>query len=386
MAVSNIRRNVHVKQKTVAIAFSTLVACVVGSTAFATDYADLKFTTNDWYTAQASSLSTMGANGQWKLGSSNVTTWDDKTNYVDSTVCIEVDTDAEEALTFEPNTAWSAGNKFIQMDFNVYVATVPFSVAPTTTAKVGFAIRDVNGNGDRKYIAFVGGAGWIELSGTPGVEGASYKLTIQIDNREATQKVRFLVDNAALTYSASEWIDLTTNVGTTPKLGFVGMGYFSAVEGDQFTITAEDITVPGAGKVTIPEATVAAAETAAAAAGKTVEQYLSGDDTAGGNKVVDNIVLGLRDSTGLKDSGQLIAKGDSDIGSSDATKIKVGLNATAPADSGATVTYGMYGSNTGAFGGEEVLVGSTTTDASTLSIPLTGTTYKYYKVKATIAY
>ena len=82
---------------------------------------------------------------------------------------------------------------------------------------------------------------------------------------------------------------------------------------------------------------------------------------------------------------QLIAKGDSDIGSSDATKIKVGLNVTAPEGTGATVTYQMWGSNNSDFS-EAVEVGSSTADPSTLSIPLTGTTYKYYKVKATIAY
>jgi len=379
-----------VKPKITAVAFSTLVACVAGSAAFAaTSFNDLKFTTNDWYAAQATSLNTMSANGAWAEGPTSsqtaVSSWDDKTNYVNGAVCIEVDTDQGEALTFTPSTAWSSANKIISMDFNVYAATVPYSVTPVDTAKVGFAIRDIDGNNTRTYIAF-NGSSWIQLVGSPVEEGTSYKLTIQIDSRSNTQYARFLVNDSELSSATTNWIALASAVGSSPKLGFVGMGYFSSIEGDQFTITAEDITVPGAGTVTIAEATAAAAETAAAAAGKTVEQYLASDDTAGGNKVIDNIVLGLRDSTGLKDSGQLIAKGDSDIGSSDATKIKVGLNATAPADSGATITYGMYGSDTGAFSGEETLVGSTTTDASTLSIPLTGTTYKYYKVKATIAY
>ena len=370
-----------------AVAFSTLVACVVASSALAdasTPYDDLKFTTNDWYTAQASSLSTMGANGAWALGNTAVTSWTDKTNYVNGTVCIEVDTDSDEALTFTPSTSWSGDSKCIQMDFNVYAATVPFTVEPVDSAKVGFAIKYVGAEapGTRSYIAF-NGTSWITLSGTPVEEGVAYKLTIQIDNRIANgQLVRFLVNDTALTYNESEWIALngSKQIGASPKLGFVGMGYFTKIEGDQLAITAEEVVIPGVGDVVIPEDI--AASITVPPGGSFTNALVQTESN--GNKVIDNIVLGLRDAEGSVTN--LVASGSADAGSSDATKIKLGLNVNPPAGTGATITYGVYGSNSGAFGGEETLVGSTTTDPVELAIPLTGTKYKYYKVKATIAY
>ena len=61
------------------------------------------------------------------------------------------------------------------------------------------------------------------------------------------------------------------------------------------------------------------------------------------------------------------------------------MNATPPEITGAEVSYQLYGSNDGAFS-EETAVGESTSKPADLAIPLNGTIYKYYKVKATITY
>ena len=300
--------------------------------------------------------------------------------------------DCDAATSNEFIYSSSTTDQMVKCEFNLAVAPVPVPLAAQRDiTQAAFCISTNAAEGGKsEFCAYVNGR-WETLAGVdvPAIM-SFYDLRMTFDYKNG-RFVKFSVktggndydDLYSATNSALKWF--FTGFGEETKgvsrYCFIGTGDVTSFSTAQASIAAETVNVKDAGNVTVPEDVVAVIDIAS---GKTLADVLAEQDE-GGNTVLDNIVLGLRTSEGLKDDGNLITS-SADAGSADATKIKLGLNATPPEITGAEVSYQLYGSDTGVFGEEAVAVGFPTSNPAELAIPLNGTIYKYYKVKATITY
>lgn len=284
-----------------------------------------------------------------------------------------------DAATSNQFNATRTTDKIVKCAFTLKPAPVPYTdslPAPDASAQVAFCIAtNTTSGGAATLNAYVSG-GWTNLTGT--IPSAEYTLTITFDYTGATKYAKFAIDGVDLTNGDEKWFQIAASATGVKDYCFIGSGDLKSILTTGQDVTAETIDVSGAGSVNVPEEVITSITVPD---GSTLAAELAKTD-AGGNKVIDNVVLGLRTSEGLKDDGKLVAK-NNDVGSTDTTKIKLGLNAVAPEGTGATVTYQLRGSNDGSTFTD---IGDPVTNPDSLEIPLTGTVYKYYNVKAVITY
>ena len=192
----------------------------------------------------------------------------------------EIDSDAQSPAIFGV-TQPLGENKICEVTVDMIASPVPASVelaAPASGTKVGFAIKKTTTASE--YWAYLGSA-WAKLSDdTPVAEGDACTLKIQIDRRDTTKKVRFLVKTTGEFAPIGDWNDLTADIGDTPSVDFVGSGDIKGPEGKTFVIVSENIIVKPDGKdvkISVPEEIVVALQKD----GKDVADFVK--DTATGS-------------------------------------------------------------------------------------------------------
>lgn len=315
----------------------------------------------------------------------------------------EIDSDIDNLVTFTATD--SLTQQMAKVTFNLDAAVVPNGALQQLTEgnkpKVAFALYQSEQDGTTtNFMAWVGSE-WIPLTGATPNEGAPYTLVMDFDNQVASaSKVRFSVtvgqNTAVLTTTTATdgWIPYTTTVTGKVKVNFVGCGKVASFVGKQLEVVGEIIVIGGKGKVDINNETKSAFEKAIENTGYgTVDAFLAADASTAfsetsfqeGLKVAEAYALGLVVKNGnemvAKDSGKLKVVANAQASTTDG--IPVNLNIAPPTDSGATITYILKGSVTGASGSYEDIVSDT--DKAKLVIPtdkIDGTkkSYRFFKV------
>lgn len=323
---------------------------------------------------------------QWFAAPSTGGNWSATPSAGETQGYLEVDSDSAQPLTFTISAELGEANVISDISLGMIASPVPASVTlaiPESPTKVGFAIKKTDAT-TSKYMAYLGGESWTELSGTPVSEGAACTLKIQLDRRQTPTKVRFLVNDVAV----GGWNELVGTIGTTAAIDFVGSGEIKELKGMKYTITSETITVtPGSGsgsmEVVIPEAMITKLRKTIGNddVGAKLSESASGA-TTGLNKL-DSYVLFSKDST-----EKVQVKGASAAtATSGNVAVKVaGLDILAKTTSGATVKCRLLGCATadGEFApvGEAVEV---TGKDPVIEFPQ-NTTHRFFKVQTTIDY
>ena len=326
----------------------------------------------------------LDSGAQWFAAPSTGGSWSVTPSAGETQGYLEVDSDSAHPLTFTISAELGEANVISDISLDMIASPVPASVTlaiPESPTKVGFAIKKTDAT-TSKYMAYLGGEGWTELSGTPVSEGAACTLKIQLDRRQTPTKVRFLVDGEAV----GGWNELAGTIGTTAAIDFVGSGEICNLVGMKYTITSETITVTlgsGTMEVVIPEAMIT--ELRKTIGNDDVGAKLSesaGGATTGLNKL-DSYVLFSKDST----ENVQVKGASAAAATSGNVAVKVaGLDILAKATSGATVKCRLLGCATA--NGEFAPVGEAvevTGKDPVIEFPQ-NTTHRFFKVQTTIDY
>ena len=326
----------------------------------------------------------LDSGAQWFAAPSTGGSWSEPPSAGETQDYLEVDSDSAHPLTFTISAELGETNVISDISLDMIASPVPASVTlaiPESPTKVGFAIKKTEAT-TSKYMAYLGGESWTELSGTPVSEGAACTLKIQLDRRQTPTKVRFLIDNVAV----GDWNDLEGTIGTTAAIDFVGSGEIKELKGMKYTITSETITVTlgsGTMEVVIPEAMITMLRKTIGNddVGAKLSESAGGATT--GLKKLDSYVLFSKDST-----GKVQVKGASAAAATSGNvAVKVaGLDILAKASSGATVKCQLLGCATA--NGEFATVGEAvevTGKDPVIEFPQ-DTAYRFFKVQTTIDY
>lgn len=282
----------------------------------------------------------------------------------------EIDSDIDSRVTFTATDNFT--QQMSRVTFTLDAATVPTNALPTLTAtdaKVAFALWQKNAN-TRVFTAWVG-AGWIELDGSGALpeEDEPYTLTMEFDNRDASaKKVKFSVaigdstTPVALSYNSNEWISYGATAANAGKfIDFVGTGKVARFNGFQLKITSEIVPIEGGETIQVKEEDLKAFENTLQGTSYTkVEDFLaaSAKDAFGtgtaftdGVKVAEAYALGLVKKNGTTEKMEPVDNGEITVKANALANvtggIPVNMNITPPADSGATVSYQLWGSTDG---------------------------------------
>lgn len=261
----------------------------------------------------------------------------------------EVESDLEHLVSFEPTD--SLTQKMAQVSFTLDAAIMPDALPDLTDkAKVAFAINEAGFNAWN-------GSAWVQLTGPEvPVEGTSFTLLVEFDNRdETTKKVRFSVGSTALKNGSDEWITYSPAVTETVKVGFAGSGMITSFEGDQIKVTAEIIPV-GGGTITIKEEDLEKFKAPEGSTYTTRDEFIAAQASVafGSSFATENITVGEAYALGLVadngtgtmmpvNGGVLKAKAIAQSGSSDGVKLDLEVNP--PEGTGATITYNILKDN-----------------------------------------
>ena len=390
------------------VVFATLFCAGSAISAFAdaAAYDNLKLSTNAWFSASVSGKTPNVTGGAIAATTGAELTHED-TKFV-------IDSDIDAPVTFSVASNNLRTNDIVMIDFDLDAAYVPTNLLATyddltnKDVKVGFAIKKGDQVDQNKYVAWVGGQTWEELSGTPPTEDLGYKVRIRVDGRTGKQQVQFaIVDENAetiLTRGTDAWLPYETALEPNGSFAvdFVGSGAVTSFNGNQLNILAEVIVI-GDDVVEVKEEDMKAFENTAPA-GTTAAQFLA---TAAeeaypsatgfkekGLKVDQAYALGLlvkNDSTGKMvpvnegkvNEGKLEIQATSAKVAND--KIAVGFVGVTPrTDTGATFNYQLKGLKTGDT--EWTDIGSALENEMP-SIPVSAVgTYDFFKVVTTVTF
>ena len=360
-------------------------------------YENLVLNTTDWFNATAGASSIAMTQAEWTLP----TDYEWAYETVDSLACAEINTSLNAPVTLTSSTLNSASG-LTKMSFDLIASTVPYGVdvdVPSGKAPAyGFAIKaDDSTPANRNFYAYIGDS-WVKLTGTVPEEGAAFTLTVIEDARSGFGKVQFRVGSVILADAddtSATWFDAGSRntANGQVNIDLYGTGYFHQIDGDSQTITAAEIISGDNKKVVVDLQTESALEAAAQAGDvatlmttKLHASGISGAPTAeSALDVRDAYALGLvsveNSELKVKDDGVIVMKKGTQPTTADTTKIPLALNITPP-EGAATVTFSLLGSNDGS----AWTAVQSDKAADELAIPLTGTTYTYYKVQANITY
>ena len=326
--------------KKLLIAFSmigagALIAC-------ATDNGTPTTETNDWFEVTTTNPT--------KDGSFNVP---EGSSWINNGEKFEVESDLDNLdtlVSFTPGTQLT--EKMAQVSFTLDAAIMPDALPDLDgKAKLAFAINQSGFNAWN-------GTDWVPLTGPDvPVEGTSFMLLVEFDNREASeQKVRFSVGGTPLkNASGADWISYSTAITAEVKVGFAGSGMITSFEGDQIKVTAEIIPV-GGGTITIKEEDLEKFKAPEGSTYTTRDQFIAAPakEAFGSSFATENITVGEAYALGLVadngtgtmmpvNGGVLKAKAIAQSGSSDGVKLDLEVNP--PEGTGATITYNILKDN-----------------------------------------
>lgn len=319
----------------------------------------------------------------------------------------EIDSDLASPVTFTAsNTLTQEQSK---VTFELSAATVPANALPTYDdltnkhAKVAFAIHQAAADA-RAFKAWVGDQNWITLTGAAvPEEDADYTLLMEFNNTNDAKLVRFTVGTTVLKNYTTEWIPYGTAVTGSVYVDFVGCGKVKSFVGNQIYITAEVITIGDKGTVEVKTEDLNAFKKAIVGTGyQTVDAFLAADATAAypntsfqaNLKVAEAYALGLveKDTNDkmvpLADgNGAITVKADAQANVDGEIPVKLNIKPPASAETGATITYTLWGSETGAEGSYQKV--DDFTDLNDIAIQtayIDGTTAsnRFFKVKTNV--
>ena len=368
--------------KKLLIAFS-----MIGAGALIASAATDKTRTNDWFSVTTTST----------IGGTFAPTGDATLDVV--TGKFVIDSDLASPVTFTTATGNGLTQNLSRVSFDLEAAVVPSSALPTGKeltdkgAKVAFAI--VKGSEGNVYQAWLGDA-WQALSGTLPAEN-TYTLVMDFDKHDGN-KVRFSVDGEVLTAAAdsASWLTYATAVENTVSVDFIGSASVGSFLGNQIEITGEVIVIPGKGEIDVRKDDVAAVAATATAKGYSVDAFLAADAKAAFSgfvtevKVAEAYALGLVKKVGNEmvpvDNGELKIAADAQANVANGIPVNLNIVPPPPADTGATISYQLMGSTTGAEG-DYASIGDPTTRIEDIKIPTASVAtdkLRYFKVETTV--
>lgn len=296
----------------------------------------------------------------------------------------EIDSDAQSPAIF--GVTQSLGeNKICEVTVDMIASPVPASVelaAPASGTKVGFAIKKTTTASE--YWAYLGSA-WAKLSDDTSVaEGDACTLKIQIDRRDTTKKVRFLVKTTGEFAPIGGWNNLTADIDATPSVDFVGSGDIRNLAGQMYVIDSEKITIRPSGSdvvITVPESIV----TALKAKGKDISDFVA-DTTAGTVTGLNNlerlVLIGKTAEPEAADKPKTVSKAFGATDDNLAIELD-NLAGTLPTIGGATPSFVLEGSNNKT---DWSPVAESSTGKFEFSATDANKTFKFYRVKASVVY
>lgn len=301
----------------------------------------------------------------------------------------EIESDLENPIVFNATHSLTQDMSCLSFTLTASVSSDETLPTPSTGTKVAFSLHEQTDDNDvctTNLMAWVGGSAWVALTGAD-VPTGEFTLNIEFDNRNSANKVRFSIGSAVLKSNGVEWLDYSTRLGQQVSVGFAGVSKVASFLGDQLRVIAEIIPV-GGGTIKIKDEDLKKFNPPS---GKTVDEFIASVATEAypGFKT-SNITVGAAYALGLiadngegtmapVDGGELKAKAIAESGS--AGGIKLGLNVTPPADTGATISFKV-------FTGDSEITGATVTSASGVLIPKaalpTSGELKTFKVQAVV--
>ena len=362
-----------------------------------------------WFTASATATNGVTLNAD---GESTISVVDGESE----TKLFEIDSELEHPVTFTPTD--SLTQSMAKVSFKLSASFVPEDslVVPTNSAKIGFAIHQTNETDDVEaeaqnvfFKAWVGGDEWIRLTGTNvPAENELYDLSVEIDNRDNKQLVRFSIGNDPATMLTNDaglaWIPyITAAVTNQVVINFVGAGKVETVIGKQLQFIAEVVPISGKGTVEVKaEDKAAFAETIKNTGYASVDEFIAAPAaTAFGKPFQEGLAVGEAYAIGLvkKDtvSGKMIPVNDGKIEvkavaqstTTDGIKLNLNIAPPPPTETGATIKYQLQGSKTGSES-DYVNIGEAITELDNIKIPTANvggegeTKYRYFKVKTIV--
>ena len=360
-----------------------------------------------WFTASAAATNS----------GSFATSGDSTINVVDGeseTKLFEIDSELEHPVTFTPTD--SLTQSMAKVSFKLSASFVPEDslVVPSSPAKIGFAIHQTNetdnveAEAQNVFKAWVGGTEWIRLTGaTVPEENALYDMSVEIDNRDNGQLVRFSVGNPATTLTNDAgvaWIQYTTDAVTNSVvINFVGAGKVETVSGDQLQFIAEIVPIGDKGTVEVKaEDKAAFAETIKNTGYASVDAFIAAPAaTAFGKPFQEGLAVGEAYAIGLvvKDTesgkmvpvndGKIEVKADAQAATDGGIKLNLNIAPPAKAETGATITYQLQGSTDGTnYSNIDGVSVVDSQDAIVIPAGKVGTgagKYRYFKVKTIVS-
>lgn len=317
----------------------------------------------------------------------------------------EIDSDIDNPVTF--TAAAAATDPQSKVTFTLDPAPVPSAVLPTSKkliiseAKVAFAI--VKGDPANSFKAWVGGGStddttdaWVTLSGAQ-MPKSEYTLVMDFDNRAGTKKVRFTVGETVLTGTGATdgWFDYGSTA-IAKNIDFVGSATFSSLVGKQIKVVGEIIVIGDKGKITVKNEDISAMNaTAQAKRYESADAFLAADAKTAylgfvsDIKVAEAYALGLVKKDGNEmvavDNGDLKVKADAQANVANGIPVNLNISPLAKSDTGATISYQLMGSATGA---DYTAVGDSVTDIANIKIPTDSITtdkkMRYFKVQTMV--
>ena len=247
------------------------------------------------------------------------------------------------------------------------------SLPKVDDAKTGFAFTAASS------AYYYDGSKWTAVTVPAGTslsveENDEVDLVIEYDARDTDKKVRFSLKGDSTTTAISDW--LTVGAIATNAIEIYGAGSVKSIAGNTYTIESEVIDLSGEGEsVTIVEEAVAAFN-AQLTGDESLSTWLQNKNETTGASNLDSYTLGLMtvDSNGEISSQKLLVTGTAQ--ETEAGKITLAPNVSATAANASKVSYTLKGSNDK----------TDWKDCSGMTIDLSGTIYKYYKITATIDY
>ena len=382
------------------------VACVAAlasmaeeDTAGGSAYDSLKFSTNTWFTV------TKGETSPDVVGGAIT---GDLTQGEDDFLGFDT-TESGAPVVFKAAQDNVRTSDFTTVTFDVKAATVPYGkladVAAATNAVCLY--ESAKSPAVTNFcVKISGGTGWVQMGSTKvPYEGDAYKLVVRFDNRAEAKKIQFAAivadEEVVLTNGTATdgWLTYGSEVESRINVGLLGKGALKALRGDQLVIIAEVIVIPeGGGKIEVDEKDLAVFETECARTSMTVDEYLGAKakDLYSTTKlntdltVAEAYALGLvkSDNNGgleFPNNGELDVKAEAATVDADGN-IKVGfVDVTPNVKSGASFSYQLMKSKTGATGSWEECGGSKTTlDEVKIPADAVADSYHYFKVVTTV--
>ena len=332
------------------------------------------------------------------------------------TKLFEIDSELDAPVTFTPTD--SLTQSMAKVSFKLSASFVPEDslVVPTSPAKIGFAIHQTNetdnveAEAQNVFKAWVGGTEWIRLTGaTVPEENALYDMSVEIDNRDNGQLVRFSIgaDSAATTLTNDAglaWIHYTTEAVTnTVAINFVGAGKVQSFRGDQLQFIAEIVSLTNGTIVVKAEDKAAFAETIKDTSYTSVDAFIAAPASEAfgqtqfqttGLAVGEAYAIGLvvKDTESGKmapvNEGKIKVTADAQTATADGIKLNLNIAPPPKTETGATVTYQLQGSKNGT---QYFNIGDAITDLAKIKIPTANvggegeTKYRYFKVKTIVS-